>query len=52
MKYKVIMDEIRTYEVEVDAEDEHAADTKARELVTTYEPYDVTWQYSTICVGK
>ena len=46
------MDRISTYEIKVEAEDEYNAIGKAKELVPTHKPYDVTWQYSAICVGK
>ena len=43
-KFKVILDEIRTYEVEVDADNLEDAETKANNMVSENEPYETNWQ--------
>ena len=42
--YKVILDETRTYEVEVDADNLEDAQTKANNMVSENEPYETNWQ--------
>ena len=42
--YKVILDEIRTYEIEVDADNLEDAETKANNMVSENEPYETNWK--------
>ena len=42
--YKVILDETRTYEVEVDADNLEDAQTKANNMVSENEPYETNWR--------
>ena len=42
--YKVILDETRTYEEEVDANNLEDAEIKANNMVSENEPYETNWK--------